>query len=330
LTLHSRLSALADAVTEIFGWAFQRARADLPNPVVQWGRRPVARRFVLGPAGLLQPDGHVERSWFGKISRVTGPHPATRAASSLKKIEICLPDPSVHRTIVDVNPAIARRGDAVLRTRLLRHCPLPVDRAALTYRIDGIGDNGRVRVDLAIAHRRDVYMASSLGAETADVWSVVIEAGSKTALQIASSESAASPSLSRSPAVRLLLIALMALVCLSAFVDRSERRAEHMAMRREAVLADVRLLRERRLAREEVEPVLRHQAAYAPLTGLLDGLSALSNSAGLVEGQIARIDLVPPDGLRVLPTATSGSTLVVPFGPAGDIDTESVAGEGEP
>lgn len=329
MTLHSRLSALADAVTEIFGWALQRARADLPDPVAQWGRRPIARRFVLGPAGLLQPDGHVERSWFGKVSRVTGPHPASRAGPSLKTVEICLPDQRVHRTIVNVNQAIARRGDAVLRTRLLRHCPIPVDRAELAYRIDGIGDDGRVRIDLAIAHSRDVQVASSLGTETADAWSVVTEAGSKAALQIASSQSAASQSLSRSPVVRLALIALMALVCLSAFVDRSERRAEQMAMRREAVLADVRMVRERRLAREQVEPVLRIEAAYAPLPDLLDGLAALSNSTEL-EGLIARIDLVPPDGLRVLPTATSGSTLVISFGPASDIDTGSGAGEVEP
>ena len=72
-------------------------------------------------------------------------------------------------------------------------------------------------------------------------------------------------------------------------------------------------MREARAARQTAEPALQARASYAALPELLEVLEQLPGREE-VAGGLARIDLQPPDALRLLPASPQNGTVSLPFG----------------
>ncbi|RKQ94134.1 hypothetical protein [Maricaulis maris] len=297
-----------ESVADLIAWAVEEVRRDLPRPVAHLGRRVVADRYELSPQGRLSPTGQVLRSWLGVLSRTDN----TTAARGGRAdgVELALSEAAVFRTQADVNPVIARRGDAALRARLQQHSPLPPEQAVLAYSLAGLGRDGRIVVDVAVAHRAAVETARHLARERAARWQVVADRSQGAPLVFADSKAGEKRSLWRNVVLRSLIIAAAALVCLSAVSHRFEREADHIVAQRDRLLEEVRHLRLQRAAQDDIEPALLFARSHTGLPDLLDGLADVMAHPDM-PAAVARIDLQSPDAVRILPTESGLGSLSI-------------------
>lgn len=301
------------AVTSLVRWALEQVRADLPDALVQWGRQPVANRYVQSRSGDPEPAGQVCRSWLGAETRLSVGDRLPAGPPSAYAVELALDDRAVHRERVSINAAIARRGDAAIRARLQRHCPIPPDQADIGYRLAGPDGSDRVMVDIAIARKQDVDAARKLAGELGRDWTVVAPGSRNGVLVLAASGTSGPAKAWQSPVLRLGLVVLAGLAFLAAVGTRLERQAEALDTQRDQLVSLTRQVREARAARQTAEPALQARASYAALPELLEVLEQLPGREE-VAGGLARIDLQPPDALRLLPASPQNGTVSLPFG----------------
>ena len=318
--LQAKGRAFGESVASLAAWAVEAVRRDLPRPVLEAGRSVIADRYDVSSEGQLRPVGQVLRSWLGALTRSDDRAAARKAKAP--RVELVLPDAEIYRTRVDVNAIISRRGDAALRARLQQHSPLPPQRAVLAYSLVGPGSGGRITVDVAVARRETVENAARLARERSDRWQVVADRPDASPLILADSRAGAETRLWQNPGVGALLAAAAALICLAAVSDRFERQADRIAAQRDILLAEARDLRLQRSVRAEVEPALLFAQSYIGLGDLLDGLADAMTDPDMPDA-IARLDLQPPDAIRVLPADPALGSILLPLGRATDPESES-------
>jgi hypothetical protein len=296
-----------------------QVRADLPDAMVQWGRHPVANRYALGPDGACAPAGQVCRSWLGAETRLSAEDRLSAGPPLAGAVELALSDGAVHQERVSINAAIARRGDAAIRTRLQRHCPIPPDQAEIAYRLAGPDGPDRVVVEIAIARKHDVDAARQVAGELGPDWTVVAGGAAGSVFALASSEASGTAQGWRSPVLRFGLVVLAGLALLAALGARFDRQAEALDARRDQLVGQTRQVREARDARALAEPALQAREGYASLPELLEALAQLPGREESAGG-LSRIDLQPPDALRVLPTSPQRGTASLTFSEPSDAE----------
>lgn len=302
-------------VTSVVRWACEQVRADLPDALVQWGRQPVANRYALSRNGEPEPAGQVCRSWLGAETRLSAEDRLLAGPPSAYAVELALDERAVHRERVSINAAIARRGDAAIRARLQRHCPIPPDQADIGYRLAGPDGPDRVAVEIAIARKQDVDAARGLAGEMGRHWTVVAPGGQASVLVLAASDGSGQTQAWQSPVLRFGLVVLAGMALLAALGARFERQAEALDAQRDQLVSLTRQVREDRTARQIAEPALQARESYASLPELLEALAQLPLREEATGG-LARIDLQPPDALRLLPASPQRGTVSLSFGTA--------------